>query len=67
MSIMPGNSKNNSKQDLTWSSETMRDENASDRQRRIAAQNLANHRWEQEYKSRLKDSRSSSSRKISGR
>jgi|688.fasta_scaffold1619863_1 hypothetical protein len=64
---MPGNSKNNSKQDLTWSSETMRDENASERQRRIAAQNLANHRWEQEYKSRLNEQRSSSSSRKTGR
>ncbi len=65
---MKKNNKLISKQDLTWASEIMRNEHGSEKQRRIAAQDLANHRWEQEYKRQLGTTRSANaSRKISSR
>jgi len=59
--------KNHNKRDLTWASETLSNENASAKQRSIAAQDLANHRWEQQYKQALARARSSSASRRTGR
>lgn len=59
---MPGNKSNNSKRDLSNSSAVLRNDNASDKARGIAGQNLANHRWEQEYKRQVQEQRTSTTR-----
>jgi hypothetical protein len=57
---MAKSKKNRSQQDLAYSSATLRDERASAKQRGIAGQNLANHRWLKEKERELAKARAGS-------
>jgi len=59
---MSDNKNKNSKRDLANSSAVLRDDNASAKQRGIAGQNLANHRWLIQMERELSKARQSSSR-----